>query len=161
MRYNFGRRSELIGARERAHGNDTIGQDCMNGTPPTSLMRRRVRRCDRLHGGRVCPTHFLHLVLCTVDILSDYMRAHVHRVNIIHATLCWINAEPVLQVYVNTQVNLIYKRAQWSAKPNLRRKRRMVKWIGRPAGSSGSWGDDERYQEWYRYGEIEGEHCRF
>jgi len=31
-------------------------------------------------------------------------------------------------------------------------------WIGRPAGSSGSWGgDDEKYQDWYRYGEIEGE----
>ena len=36
------------------------------------------------------------------------------------------------------QVNIIYKRAQWSAKPNLRRKRRGVKWIGKPAGSSGS-----------------------
>ena len=23
--------------------------------------------------------------------------------------------------------------------------------------SSGSWGDDGRYQDWYRYGEIEGE----
>jgi len=37
-------------------------------------------------------------------------------------------------------------------KPKLRRKRRGVKWMGRPAGSSGSWGDDERYHHWYRYG---------
>ena len=37
-----------------------------------------------------------------------------------------------------TTSNVIYKRAQWSAKPNLRRKRRGVKWIGRLAGSSGS-----------------------
>ena len=36
-------------------------------------------------------------------------------------------------------------------KPSLRRKKRGVKWIGRPAG------DDGKYQEWYRYGEVEGE----
>jgi len=41
-----------------------------------------------------------------------------------------------------------------SKKPNLRRKERGVKWIGRPAGSSGSWGDDGRCQDWYRYGEM-------
>ena len=42
-------------------------------------------------------------------------------------------------------------------KPNLRRKKTGVNCIGRPAGSCGSSGDDRRYQDWYRYGEIEGE----
>ena len=42
----------------------------------------------------------------------------------------------------------------------MRHKRRGVKWIGRPVGSSGSWGNDERYQDWYRYGEIERESSR-
>ena len=37
----------------------------------------------------------------------------------------------------------------------MRRKKRGVKWIGRPAGSSGSCGDDRRYQDWYKYGEVE------
>ena len=27
--------------------------------------------------------------------------------------------------------------------------------IRRPAGSCGSWGDDGRYQDWYRYEDIE------
>jgi len=40
-------------------------------------------------------------------------------------------------------------------KPNLRRRKRGVEWSGRPAGSSGSRGDDGRYQDWYRYGEME------
>jgi len=48
---------------------------------------------------------------------------------------------------VSKYVNIIYKRAQWSAKPNLRHKRRGVKWSGRPAGSSGSWDDDGRFQD--------------
>ena len=39
-------------------------------------------------------------------------------------------------------------------------KQRGVKWIGRPAGSSGSWGDDEKYEDWYRYGEMDGESSR-
>jgi len=43
----------------------------------------------------------------------------------------------------------------------MRRKRRWVKWIGRPTGSSGSLGDDGRYQDWYRCGVIEGESSRF
>jgi len=46
-------------------------------------------------------------------------------------------------------------------KPNLRRKKRRVKWTGRPAGSSGSRGDDGRCQDWYRYGEIEEERSSF
>ena len=41
-------------------------------------------------------------------------------------------------------------------KPNLRCKKG-VKWIGRSAGNSGSWVDDKRYQDWYKYGEMEGE----
>ena len=45
--------------------------------------------------------------------------------------------------------------------PNLTCKKRRVKWIGSPAGSSGSLGDDRRYQDWYRYGEIEGESSKF
>ena len=39
------------------------------------------------------------------------------------------------------------------SKSRKRRKIRGVKWIGRPA-------DDERYQDWYRYGEMEGESSR-
>jgi len=46
-------------------------------------------------------------------------------------------------------------------KPNLRHKKRRVKWTGRPAGSSGSRGDDGRCQDWYRYGEIEEKRSRF
>ena len=38
---------------------------------------------------------------------------------------------------------------------------RGYKWSGRPAGSSGSRDDDGRCQDWYRYGEIEGESSRF
>jgi len=40
----------------------------------------------------------------------------------------------------------------------LERKKRGVKWVGRPAGSSGPGGDDERYQDWYMwaYRKIEG-----
>ena len=39
--------------------------------------------------------------------------------------------------------------------PNLRRKRRRVQWTGKHGGSSGSWGDDGMYQDWYRHGEID------
>jgi len=42
-------------------------------------------------------------------------------------------------------------------KPNLRHKKRGVKWIGMPAGSSWSSGDDGWYQDWYRYGDMERE----
>jgi len=38
---------------------------------------------------------------------------------------------------------------------------RGVKWIGRPAGSSGSRGVDGRYQDWYGYKEMEGESFGF
>jgi len=43
------------------------------------------------------------------------------------------------------------------AKAEFEAQEERVKRIGRPAGSSWSLGDDRRYQDWYRYGEIEGE----
>jgi len=45
--------------------------------------------------------------------------------------------------------------------PSVRRKKRGVKWTGRPAGSSGSYGDDGRYLDWYRYGEIKAGSSNF
>jgi len=42
-------------------------------------------------------------------------------------------------------------------KPNLRCKKEGAKRIGRPAGNSESWDDDEKFQGRYAFEELEGE----
>jgi len=48
-----------------------------------------------------------------------------------------------------------------SAKAEFVVQEKGVKWIVRPAGNSGSCGDDKRYQDWHTFGELEEENSRF
>ena len=46
-------------------------------------------------------------------------------------------------------------------KPNVRRKKEGAKWIGRPAGNTVFWDDDEKYQKRQAFDELDENSSRF